>query len=196
MGDRINLESYAENILSEAIYDMDTLDMDDLREEADERVGTDAENACIYHSDCADIIARYEREADQHGGLDDLLSDRTYKADEWQEAQCAYAYAVAYTILQAKTHDNLRALEEAASNLCDEIGARSDLGEDVSVDIDDLKVTNTCPHGWAAHDSEDSDGMHFWISGQIDGCNAIAIEVCGIWLSYTWTPVAPREVEE
>ena len=193
MTDRINLEGYAENIIADSIYGMNTLDMDKLREEADERVGQDADSACTYYYQHAQILQDYEAEAYKIGDPDDLIGDRTYKASEWEEARQACAYAVAYTILQARTADNLQAVEEAASNLCDEIGARGDLGEDVSVDLDDLRVSTSCPHGWAAHDYEDSDGMHFWVSRQLDGCNAIAIEAGGIWLSYTWTPVAPSE---
>jgi hypothetical protein len=189
MSDRIDLDSRAQDVIAESIYDMKTLDLDALRETAQERCHDEADNAVIYHHWAGQILDEYESEAYRIGDPDDMLGDRTYKAGEWMEARTACAYAVALTILEYRVGIALQEIEEAADGLLDSLA--NVLGDDAPGEVSDLAVTRDCPHGWAAHDREDEAGTHFWLSGQLDGCDAIALKAAGIWLSYTWTPAKP-----
>ena len=184
MGERINLESYAEGTVSDAIYGMETYDASALAEEVQERVRQDAENACIYTHACYQIISDYEREytAEDMGG--------TYTAEQWQDAMTAYAFGVAYAALSSMTADILSKVDEAAEEL---VALLSENGQ--SIDSTNLAMSLSCPHGWAAHDSEE-DGACLWLSKQLDGCNAIARDAGPFWLSYTWTPEAPEQEAE
>ncbi len=179
MTDRINLEERAENAISEALYGMKVYDATDLRDALEDRAHEEADTVCIYHHWCAQIIQDYEREwgdsADDLGG--------TFTASQWQEAQTAYAYGIASAALSSMMHDRLEEIEEAA----DEIDS---LCRDAAGDLfeGELSISADCPHGWAPHDREDEDGTHFWSPAHLEGCHAIAREVCGVWLSFTWTP--------
>ena len=174
-----DLEQYGTSCVGEAIYGIDKLDLDKLREDVSDRVYQDAENACIYTHDCMDIIRDYERE---HGDDADDTSGKEYKASEWQEAMQAYAYGVAVNAIRHYADEALDKIEEMADLLIDEIPAC------FGADRDDLRVSLQCPHGWAPHDREDNDGICFWVSKQLDGCNAVAVDAGALWLSYTWTP--------
>ena len=173
-----DLEQYGVSCVGEAIYGMDKLDLDRLRDDVSDRIYTDAENACIYTHDCLDIIRDYEREFDSDA--DD--GGKEFKPSEWQDAMTAYAYGIATAAIRHYADEALAAIEEKADTLIDEIPACFGAG------IDDLRVSLQCPHGWAAHDREDADGIHFWTSGQLDGCNAVAVDAGALWLSYTWNP--------
>lgn len=189
MGDRIDLDSYATGTVGDAIYGMTTYDATALREEAQDRVGQDAENACTYTHHCRQIIDDYERE---YGSEAEDICDggQTYKASEFQDAMVAYANAVAYCALGAKVSAILDAVDEAAEEL---VALLSE--HDQSIDSTDLVMSSQCPNGWAAHDSEEADGSCLWVSKQLEGCNAIARDVGPFWLSYTWTPEEPEETE-
>jgi hypothetical protein len=176
---RPNLEAAAADCINDAIYDMGTLDLDALRDGAQEQASNAADNACIYHSDCLEIINRYERDAPD---AEDMTGGATYKAADWQQAMCAYAYAVAYTVISQNVHNLLDDIEQAAARL-------RDTAEEYGLeDPADPRVSSDCPHGGAAHDREDEGGTHLWTEGDLEGCRAVAVKVAGIWLSYTWTP--------
>ena len=176
---RINLEAAAADCINDAIHGMGTLDLRALRDGAEEQASNAADSACTYTSACLDIISEYEREAD---GAEDMTSGQTYEAADWQQAMCAYAYAVAYTVISRNVHDLLEEIEEAADDLRDAAEAHG------LEDPADPRISANCPHGWAAHDREDVVGTCFWTESKLEGCRAVARKVAGIWLSYTWTP--------
>jgi hypothetical protein len=174
----MNLETYATGVIEDSIYGMDTLDLDTLRDSVSDHVASAAENACIYTHNCQDIISRYESEV-HDSDIRDVTCDRTFSADEWQDAMVAYANAVAYSWLSNRSHTLLQEIESAADTLAI---AAAESG------LDAPRVTRDCPHGWAVHESEDSEGVHYWEPAELEGCRAVAVKVSGIWLSYTWTP--------
>ena len=55
-----------------------------------------------------------------------------------------------------------------------------------------LELTLTCPHGWAAHNDEveTEEGLYLyrWLSGQLDGLNAISLKTNDIWITLTIDP--------
>lgn len=179
MTDRINLEKRAENAVSEALYSMKHYDAADLRDALEDRASEEADNVCVYHHWCAQIIQDYERDFGDSG--DDMGG--TYTAGQWQEAQTAYAYGIASAALSAFIDNTLTEIEEAADELID-------LCRDAAGDLfeGELTIGAECPHGWAVHDREDENGTHFWSPAHLEGCYAIARQVCGVWLSFTWTP--------
>lgn len=179
----VNLRQTAENVISDAIYGMETLDIDALRDNADEQTHSAAESVTIYHSDCLDIISRYESEADD-STVEDMTGGKTYTAGEWREAMNAYAFGVAYSVLSQEVAELVQAIDTAADDLATAATAHG------CADCDEPRISADCPHGWAAHDREDVAGVHFWTEGNLEGCRAVAIKVAGIWLSYTWTPGA------
>lgn len=181
---RTNLEAAAADCISDAIYGMETLDLDALRDNAEEQASSAADSACTYTIACLDIISKYEREAD---GAEDMTSGQTYEAADWQQAMCAYAYAVAYTVIRRNVHNLLEEIEEAADDLRDAAEAHG------LEDPADPRISRDCPHGWAAHDREDEAGTCFWTESKLEGCRAVARKVAGIWLSYTWTPEKEEE---
>ena len=181
---RPNLEAAAADCINDAIYGTDTLDLDALRDGAEELTSSAADNACTYNSDCLEIINRYERDAPD---AEDMAGGDTYKAADWQQAMCAYAYAVAYTVISQNVHSLIDDIEQAADDLRDAAEARG------LEDPAGPRISSDCPHGWAAHDREDAEGTCFWTEGNLEGCRAVARKVAGVWLSYTWTP---EEAEE
>lgn len=176
MSDRINLEDRARNAISEALYGMDTYDARTLRDALEDRASEEADSACIYHHHCAQIIQDYERDypAEDMGG--------TYTAEQWQEAQTAYAYGVAYAALSAMIEEHLTAIDAAAEALADTLDT-----DYPDAPAPDRRISADCPHGWAPHDREDDEGVHHWSPAHLEGCHAIAVEVSGVWVSYTWT---------
>lgn len=179
----INLHQTAESVISDAIYGMETLDIDALRDNADEQTNSAAESVTTYYSDCLDIISRYESEADD-STVDDLTGGKTYTAGEWREAMTAYASGVAYSVLSQEVAELVQAIDTAADDLAVAADAHG------FSDDDEPRISTDCPHGWAPHDREDEQGTHFWTEGKLEGCRAVAVKVSGIWLSYTWTPGA------
>jgi len=179
----VNLRQTAENVISDAIYGMTTLDIDALCDNADEQTHSAAESVTTYYSDCLDIISRYESEADD-STVDDLTGGKSYTAGEWREAMNAYAFGVAYSVLSQEVAELVQAIDTAADGLALAADAHG------FSDDDEPRISTDCPHGWAAHDREDEQGTHFWTEGNLEGCRAVATRVAGIWLSYTWTPGA------
>ena len=176
---RINLEAAAADCIADAVYGMETLDMEALRDGAEAQTSSAADSACIYNSDCLEIISRYERDAPD---AEDMTGGDTYKAADWQQAMTAYAYAVAYTVISQNVNNLIDDIEQAADDLRDAAEAHG------LEDPADPRISANCPHGWAAHDREDAEGNCFWTQGKLEGCRAVARKVAGIWLSFTWTP--------
>ena len=176
---RTDLEAAARDCISDAIYGMTELDLQELRDNAEEQASSAADIACIYTHACLDIIGDYEREAPD---AEDMTGGDTYKAADWQQAMCAYAYAVAYTVISQNVRSLIDDIEQAADDLRDAAEAHG------LEDPADPRISSDCPHGWAAHDREDAEGTCFWTEGNLEGCRAVVRKVAGIWLSYTWTP--------
>ena len=65
--------------------------------------------------------------------------------------------------------------------------AQSELKTEQEIQV---RLTSDCPHGWTAHDRELEDGTMIWKSGQLDGCNGMAQNVAGVWISCCITPEA------
>ena len=186
-----DLSVYAEACLESALYDVDTLDIEALRDKARDSVAQEAESACIYANACFEIISRYERDVDD-SDIDDLTSGKEYKAGEWQEAMTAYANAVAYAVIGRMVDDRVAEIEEAAEHL---VEAGTEWGAE-DIDMDSLHISGSCAHGWAVHDKEDAEGVCFWSEPNLEGCRAVAIKTGSLWLSYTWTPAAADTTEE
>lgn len=182
MGDRINLESRAKDMIGEIIaYDMDKLDLDALRDGIGDAAHQEADNACIYTHHCLQILDDYENHSaapaeSELGG--------EFRSDQWREAATAWAWEVAAAVLASEASEAIDTIEERADELCD---ALAEVLPDQGVAVDDLAVTRDCPHGWAAHDKE-AGGVLYWTSRQLDGMNSLAIDAGPFWLSYTWDP--------
>lgn len=176
---RTDLEAAARDCINDAIYGMTELDLEALRDGAEDMASSAADSACTYTSACLDIISDYEREAPD---AEDMTSGDTYKAADWQQAMSAYAYAIAYTVISRNIHSLLEEIEEAADDLRDAAEAHG------LEDPADPRISADCPHGWAVHDREDEAGTCFWSESNLEGCRAVARKVAGVWLSYTWTP--------
>jgi hypothetical protein len=185
-----DLKGYAEDSLAELVaYNItgfveisDAIStIEDLEEEFD------GDSYCPYYSQQEDVIVRYEsdfgREAEDicDGGT-------TYKASEYQQAATAYAYAIAYcgfqSYFQAAKDELVEVLEEFESD------AQGELKTDEEIQV---LLTTHCPHGWAAHDRELTDGTMIWESGQLDGCNGMAKTASGVWISCCITPITETE---
>lgn len=172
----IDLKDMAKSLIADLIRG-ERLDMDQLRDEVNECSFDAADNACIYYHHCEEIIARYESDpradtdsADDVGAI--------YKPSEYTKAMCDYAFGIARSIIEAEAGELIDELEEAAEHLTDVL--------EFPAHGFPFRLSADCPHGWAAHDREDDHGTCFWVSKQLDGCNAIAVPAAGVWLSYTW----------
>ena len=185
-----NLHDVASDMIGELIHDMKTLDLDQHRDAVNARAPEEADNCVIYTHQAQEIISRYEREA----AVDDRDIDAcagTFRPSEWEKAMVAYAYGVARAVIESEASEIIEQAEARAEALVAAL--------DMDLDTSDLAVTLDCPHGWAAHDrEEDAEGasIHFWVSGQLDGCDALAIDAGPFWLSYTWTPSATQSEED
>jgi len=178
-----DLKSYATDALTEAlVYNHSGFqDVSDVvswieREEPE----FDGDSYCPYYSQQDEVISRYESDFGSEA-KDICDGGQTYKASEYQRAATAYAYAIAYCgfscYFQEAKDELTEALEEFQSDVHLELTTQP-VEDEIQV-----QITNQCPHGWAAHDRELSDGTMVWESGQLDGCNGMAREVCGIWIS-------------
>jgi len=175
----IDLADIAKSLVADCI-DGDTLDLAKLREDISERSFDAAESACIYTHACADIIAHYE--GDPRADTDSADDGATYKPSQYREAMQQYAFFIARSIIEAEAFALVDELEEAQEHLVDALAPL------VDADESDYRLSRDCPHGWAAHNREDEAGACYWVSHQLDGCNAVAVPAAGVWLSYTWEP--------
>lgn len=140
---------------------------------------------CPYYSQQGEVISRYEREFGQDA--EDICGDQEYKAADWQQAQTAYAYAIAYTGFNHYFETAKTELVEAVEEFV------SDMQTELDTDCDRIELSMTCTLGWAAHDRELSDGTMIFESGQLDGCNGIARQVNGTWISSVIDPTPKSE---
>ena len=176
----------AASAIGDAIDGMHRLDLAELRDKTSEAVFRVAENAVTYTSDALDIIGRYESHPAAMDADDRLVGMPTYTADKWIDAMTAYACAIATCVIEAD-----------AWALLDTVGERADMLAEKAREFGDPEhgaetphVSARCPYGWARHDREDADGVHYWSEQHLEGCRAVAVRVAGIWLFHTWTPAA------
>jgi len=177
----IDLRDIAENVVADCLPMDGTLDVDTLEDDIGEHVDSATDSACIYYHDCADIISHYETDpAADTDSADDM--GQTFKPSEYQQAMVAYAYWIARSVIDANAREIVGEIREAVDELESELAA---LNVDV---VGGYRISRDCPHGWAAHDRENGNGACLWVSRQLDGCNAVAVPVAGMWVSYTWEP--------
>jgi len=157
------------------------LDVDALEDNLCEYVDSATDSVCIYYHDCEDIISRYETDSNADTDSADDMG-QTFKPSEYREAMTAYAYWIARSVIDANAHEIVGEIREAVDELESEL---AELNVDV---VGEYRISRDCPHGWSAHDRENGNGACLWVSRQLDGCNAVAVPVAGMWVSYTWEP--------
>jgi hypothetical protein len=189
----IDLKNTAESLIADLINGLvvsqkSSVDIDALRDAVSEGAHQSAEDACIYHHHCEDIISRYEGDPRAEADGADDETGATYKPSEYRAAMGAYAYHIARSIIEAEAYALIDEIDEAVDTLADIMNNHNDerLLRGAIDTPEKVRITTDCPHGWAAHDYENNDGACFWVSRQLDGCNAVAIPAAGVWLSYTW----------
>jgi len=123
-----------------------------------------------------DLEKEYWREAE------DICGDKTYQAGEWEEARRAYAAALAYSAYSSIWEQAKQELIEVIEQF------ESDALDAKCPDTPQISVSLGCIHGWAAHNREAEDRTMYFESGQLDGCNGLARQVSGIWLSVCFVP--------
>jgi hypothetical protein len=89
----------------------------------------------------------------------------------------ALAYAAYSSLWEQSKQELIEAIEEFESDA-------TDSGCDDPV----IALSLSCIHGWAAHDREDGDGTMYFVSRQLDGCNGLARQFNGVWMSVCFTP--------
>jgi len=158
---------------------------DDLRHEI-ERLehDFDFDSFAPYSHEETDIISELEKE--YWRDAEDICGETTYRATEWEEARRAYASALAYTAYSSIWEQTKQELIEAIEQFeSDAMGSGCD--EPV------ISLSLSCVHGWASHDREDEGGTMFFESRQLDGCNGLAKQCSGVWLSVCFVPNAENE---
>ena len=174
------IQEYAKDALAEQLsgksgsagdlrHEIETLDHD-----------FDFDSFAPYTREENDIINDLEKE--YWRDAEDICGDKTYKATEWEEARRAYASALAYTAYSSIWEQTKQELIEAIEQF------ESDALDSKCPDTPVISLSMSCIHGWAAHDREDSDGTMYFESGQLDGCNGLAFQSNGVWMSVCFTP--------
>jgi hypothetical protein len=195
-----NLETVARGLFADIIGDLEygrvktglmadhnaPINIDDIRDAIAERADQAADDACIYFSHCSEIIDRYENDkrADIESA-DDIGT--TYKPSEYLNAMRDFAFGIARSIIAAEAYELADELESALDEICSAVFAKTEIRH---ITVADIRLSADCVHGWAAHNFENDAGVCFWLSQQLDGCNAVAMPAAGVWLSYTWEPTA------
>ena len=154
---------------------------DDLRHEIEQlEHDFDFDSFAPYSHEENDIINDLEKE--YWRDAEDIVGDKTYKATEWEEARRAYASALAYTAYSSMWQQAKDELIEVIEQF------EEDAQDSHCPDTPEISLSLSCTHGWSAHDREDADGTMYWESGQLDGCNGLAQQVNGVWMSVCFTP--------
>src|ERR1017187_6918325 len=174
-----DLERYAQDALADSVTDAckGFMDADDaISAIEDVEPEFDGDSYCPYYSQQADVISEYER--DFGNDATELTGDATYKAEDWQQAQTAYAYAVAYAAFNSYYETAKRELIDAVTEFAEDTQSELELE-----DTPQISFSTSCVHGWAAHDRELEDGTMIFESRQLDGCNGMAREIGSVWIS-------------
>lgn len=186
-----DLEQYAQDAVADALIN-EKGTADDLTHTIEQlEHDFDFDSFAPYTNQEDDILSDYEK--DYYRDAEDILGDREYKATDWAEAKRAYVGAVAYCAYSSIFESAKSELTEAIEEFNDD--AQNQMTADGIEDEPEISISRTCPHGWAAHNREDSDGTMYWESRQLDGCNGVSRKVGEMWLSCTWTPAEKTESE-
>jgi hypothetical protein len=111
-----------------------------------------------------------------------ITGEQKYNATEWEQARRSYASALAFSAYSSLW-------EQAKQELTEEVEQFESDAQDFGCDDPQITFSLSCLHGWASHDREDADGLMFFESRQLDGCNGLAKKTdCGLWLSVCFTP--------
>jgi hypothetical protein len=181
-----DIREYVQNNLAEQLSGK-VGSADDLRHEIETlEHDFDFDSYAPYTHQETDVISDLEKE--YWRDAEDLCGDRTYKATEWEEARRAYASALAYTAYSSIWEQTKQELIEAIDQFASDA---MNFGCDEPV----LSLSTSCLHGWAAHNREDADGTMYFESRQLDGCNGLARQSSGVWLSVCFVPNAESEAQ-
>ena len=185
MSERLDILQYVKNELAESLSGK-TESAGDLRHEIEQTEHNfDFDSYAPYTHQENDVISDLEKE--YWRDAEDFLSDRAYKATEWADARRAYAGALAYTAYSSLW-------EQTKQELIEEIEQFESDAQDFGCDDPQITLSLSCLHGWAAHNREDSNGLMFFESRQLDGCNGMAKKTdCDVWLSVCFTPKTDAE---
>lgn len=185
-----DMQVYAADRLGELLNVKGFADIDDVIQQVEDLEDDfDAESYCPYYSQQDEVIRDYESDFGREA--EDITGDATYKAEDWQQAKTAYAYALAWV---AHSHYFAEAKSELIDGLgefADDVRRELDWDEDVHV-----QVSNSCQHGWASHDRELEDGTMIFESRQLDGCNGVDRKIGGVWVSCCINPDSENEGED
>lgn len=174
-----NIQEYAESRLAETLSGKSG-SAGDLRHEIETlEHDFDFDSFAPYRHEEDEVISELEKE--YYRDAEDICGDKTYTATEWEEARRAYASALAYTAYSSLWEQSKQELIEAIEQF------ESD-ATDSNCDDPVITLALSCIHGWAAHDREDEDGTMYFVSGQLDGCNGLARQFNGVWMSVCFTP--------
>lgn len=174
-----NIQEYAESRLAETLSGKSG-SADDLRHEIETlEHDFDFDSFAPYRHEEDEVISELEKE--YYRDAEDICGDKTYKATEWEEARRAYASALAYTayssLWEQSKQELIEAIEQFESDATD-----SDCSDPL------ITLALSCIHGWPAHNREDADGTMYFVSRQLDGCNGLARQFNGVWMSVCFTP--------
>ena len=181
-----NLSTYAEDALAEEVLSeaQGFLSVEDAISLVEDCEGSfDGDSYCPYYAQHEEVISRYEPEFDD--AAQDYTGGEKYEAGDWYKARAEWAYALAAAGFSSYFQTAKEELTEALEGF--ESEAQSELKTEQEIQV---QLTSDCPHGWAAHDRELEDGTMIWKSGQLDGCNGMAQNVAGVWISCCITPEA------
>jgi hypothetical protein len=193
MGRPTEMQEYAQNALAEKIsYEltgfMDPNDAESAIEDLENDF--DGDSYCPYYSQQEEVIR--ELESDFWRDAEDICdSGQTYKASEFQQAQTAYAYALAYTAFNHYFSMAKQEVIDAISEFVDDTQSELETQQDIRI-----QFSSSCTHGWAAHNRELEDGTMIFESGQLDGCNGLARQVAGVWMSCCIDPQSEPKEED
>lgn len=191
----INFAEHARTILAEAAYGMTTLDMDDLRESAQEARNAAVDSLTTYTSDCLDIIRDHDREVSDDD-LEALIGGETFRAIDWRKAMERHAAAIVDVLLSEAIGEALDELEEADRNLRElacELGA-SEFPEGLEEPGARLEAYKSVLDHFAPSRCAGT-GRNVYSDGQVDGCNAVSDRIGHLTISYSWAPKAAEGVQ-
>jgi hypothetical protein len=178
-----DIREYAADATAEALEYADCgADIDQADDAIYEALQSAADSYALGHNNL-DTIQHLER--DYWREAEEYSNEKQYSAAEYSQATEAYAENLARAAIMAEGYAVRKEIETAADELIEAI--RSATNGEHTPDASELKLNRQCPHGWASHDKEEN-GLCFWVSRQLDGCNSIAASIPGGWISYTWTP--------
>jgi hypothetical protein len=181
-----DIREYAQNNLAEQLSGK-VGSADDLRHEIETLEDDfDFDSFAPYTHDECEVISELEKEYWQ--SAEDFIGDKTYKATEWEDARRAYASALAYSAFSSLW-------EQAKQELTEAIEQFESDAQDSGCDDPIISLALSCTHGWAAHNREDADGTMYFESRQLDGCNGLARQFSGVWMSVCFTPGAESEAQ-